>query len=69
MVLLVNIRSRQIVLFCDFQLANLTAHLDKMAEDVEKVLPDKDYEGMAVVDFESWSPIYEQLWEEMEIYR
>jgi len=40
-----------------------------MAEDVEKVLPDKDYEGMAVVDFESWSPIYEQLWEEMEIYR
>jgi len=40
-----------------------------MESEIKEVLPDKDYQGMAVIDFESWRPIYERLWDSMTIYR
>jgi len=40
-----------------------------MKEVIEKVIPDKDYEGMAAIDFEDWRPVYERLWDKMGIYR
>ncbi|XP_045161099.2 hyaluronidase-1-like isoform X2 [Mercenaria mercenaria] len=40
------------------QLANITAHLAKVARDVEHYMPSVDFTGLAVIDWESWRPIF-----------
>ena len=39
------------------QATNLTAHLSKWRQDIEATLPDPSSAGVAVVDWESWSPL------------
>ena len=38
------------------QLANLTLHLERVAEDVKRLFPDPDFSGMVVIDQEMWQP-------------
>ena len=40
------------------QLGNITAHFEKCYQDVDEKIPDKDFEGLAVIDWESWRPLW-----------
>ena len=36
----------------------MTSHLDKAASDITKAIPNADFSGLAVIDWEFWSPIW-----------
>ena len=40
------------------QLADLHRHLKQMTADVNNLIPDKNFSGLAVIDMEHWSPIW-----------
>ncbi|XP_038049133.1 hyaluronidase-1-like [Patiria miniata] len=40
------------------QLVNGTAHLEKVAVDIRTAIPDANYSGLAVIDWEFWSPVW-----------
>lgn len=42
------------------QLTNLTAHLAQLQTDIETILPDKDWSGVANIDWEAWKPDWKQ---------
>jgi hypothetical protein len=41
------------------QLLNLTAHLEKWAADIVRILPDPNWGGVANLDWEAWNPDWE----------
>eukprot|EP01048_Picozoa_sp_COSAG05_P016453 COSAG05_NODE_2118_length_3536_cov_3.709340_2_plen_252_part_00 len=43
------------------QAANLSAHLLKLRETVPLLIPDPDWDGLAVFDFEEWQPVWELM--------
>ncbi|NXI72323.1 HYAL1 protein, partial [Anseranas semipalmata] len=51
------------------QNASLPAHLRQAARDVEAALPSAAYGGLAVIDWESWRPLWARDWGSMDIYR
>ncbi|XP_055504056.1 hyaluronidase-1-like isoform X1 [Leucoraja erinacea] len=50
------------------QTASLSEHLKKAAEDINNVL-DVDFNGLAVIDWEAWRPLWDRDWGFMKIYR
>eukprot|EP01051_Picozoa_sp_SAG22_P014827 SAG22_NODE_1853_length_3438_cov_3.020066_3_plen_270_part_00 len=51
------------------QLLNLSAHLEKWEADIERLLPDPEWAGVANLDWESWSPVWEEnSYDEYRIY-
>jgi hypothetical protein len=44
------------------QNGNLTQHLELLAKNVVKWIPDPEYDGNAVFDFENWTPVWEENW-------
>lgn len=57
---------------CSFilsQLGNLTAHLDWVKTDLDWYIPNATYDGLAVIDWESWRPLFVRNWGEKSIYR
>lgn len=51
------------------QLANLTNHLYKAQIDIKTILPQKNFSGLAVIDFESWRPIFALNFDSLQIYQ
>ncbi|XP_071501941.1 hyaluronidase-1-like [Diadema antillarum] len=51
------------------QLGNITQHLEKAAADVLAAIPDPDFSGVGVIDWESWRPQWEQDFDTLAIYR
>lgn len=51
------------------QEGNLTLHLDVFKETVEALIPDESFDGVGVIDFESWRPIYRQNFGSLEPYK
>ncbi|XP_072176267.1 hyaluronidase-1-like [Diadema setosum] len=51
------------------QLGNITQHLEKAAADVLAAIPDPDFSGVGVLDWESWRPQWEQDFDTLAIYR
>lgn len=53
-----------------FQLANIKKHLTQVAFDVARYIPSSNFTGLAVIDWESWRPIFDRNGynEEMKIY-
>jgi hypothetical protein len=41
--------------------AAMQAHLTKVAADVARIIPDPNFSGYAVIDYETWSPIWSRL--------
>jgi len=41
------------------QRANLESHLARAENDIVRRIPDPDYDGLAVIDYESWHPLWE----------
>lgn len=43
------------------QNGNLTQHLEKSREDIKAFLPNSSYDGLAVIDWESWHPLWDRM--------
>jgi len=48
---------------------NLTEHFIKVEEDITVVIPDTDFQGIGVIDWESWRPVFDRNWDTLSIYR
>jgi hyaluronoglucosaminidase len=42
------------------QAGNLSAHIETLKASVARQIPDPEWDGNAVFDFEAWTPIWEQ---------
>uniref|UniRef100_UPI00358E4628 hyaluronidase-4-like n=1 Tax=Myxine glutinosa TaxID=7769 RepID=UPI00358E4628 len=51
------------------QNGNLFAHLAKSKQDIENILPSKEFGGIAVIDWEKWRPIWERNWDDKTVYK
>lgn len=40
------------------QRTNLAAHLEKAKRDIEAAIPDATFAGLAIIDYEAWTPIW-----------
>ncbi|NWW46811.1 HYAL1 protein, partial [Pedionomus torquatus] len=51
------------------QNASLEAHLRQATHDIKATLPNPAYDGLAVIDWEKWRPLWIRNWASMDIYR
>lgn len=51
------------------QNGSLDLHLRQFEFDVDRLLPNKSFNGVAVIDFESWRPSFRQNFGEHKIYK
>ena len=51
------------------QRADIAAHLDKLARDLDREIPDRNFDGYAVIDYESWKPFWDTTWSNRDFYR
>ncbi|CAH1239948.1 HYAL1 [Branchiostoma lanceolatum] len=51
------------------QTVDLAEHKEKVADDIARLTPDADYQGLAVIDWESWRPLFERNFGKKDIYR
>lgn len=51
------------------QNSSLEKHLRKATDDIRYYMPDRDFQGLAVVDWESWRPVWERNWASMQVYK
>ncbi|XP_042262388.1 hyaluronidase-1 [Thunnus maccoyii] len=50
------------------QNASLDMHLEAASNDIRTDIPDRDFHGLAVVDWESWRPVWERNWDSKQVY-
>uniref|UniRef100_A0A3P8X6C5 Hyaluronidase n=1 Tax=Cynoglossus semilaevis TaxID=244447 RepID=A0A3P8X6C5_CYNSE len=50
------------------QNASLDRHLRAACDDIRTDIPDGEFEGLAVVDWESWRPVWERNWDSKQVY-
>ncbi|KAK3749180.1 hypothetical protein QZH41_010364, partial [Actinostola sp. cb2023] len=48
---------------------DIDSHLAKLAVDIKTIIPDEDHQGMAVIDWEYWRPVFDRNWDDQSIYR
>lgn len=51
------------------QNSSLEQHLRAAAENIDTYIPDSGFPGLAVVDWESWRPVWERNWDSKQIYQ
>lgn len=51
------------------QQGNLGEHLQVFRQHMNELIPDKNNEGLAIIDFESWRPVYRQNFGTLQPYR
>ncbi|KAG8436166.1 hypothetical protein GDO86_007317 [Hymenochirus boettgeri] len=51
------------------QNASLRAHLEKLPEGIQKYIRSQDKEGLGVIDWEEWRPIWVRNWQNKDVYR
>lgn len=51
------------------QNASIHKHLKVALEDIRTLIPNEDFQGLAVVDWESWRPLWERNWDSKQVYR
>ncbi len=51
------------------QLGNLTNHLEVVESDITTTLPDPNFSGLAVIDFEDWRPLFKHNFDSLDIYQ
>ncbi|KAH7729822.1 Protein CHHY-1 [Aphelenchoides avenae] len=44
------------------QCVDLNAHLEKVEHDIVRAIPDPEFDGLAVIDYEAWRPLYRLNW-------
>lgn len=48
---------------------NLTAHLNQLKKHINELIVDPHFDGIGIIDFESWRPIWRQNWGGLQIYK
>ena len=43
--------------------------LNKVEQDVANVIPDNEFQGIGVIDWEYWRPVFDRNWDKLSIYR
>lgn len=51
------------------QEGNLTKHLEIFRKHLTEQIPDESFDGVGVIDFESWRPIFRQNWASLQPYK
>ncbi|CAJ0594291.1 unnamed protein product [Cylicocyclus nassatus] len=52
------------------QNCNLKAHLEKAKKDINRSIPDKNFSGYAIIDFEKWRPLFsENDWMQKRVFQ
>lgn len=51
------------------QLGNLSLHLAQVEQDIDSLIPDSNFAGLAVIDFQAWRPLFRQNFDELGIYQ
>ncbi|CAH0549075.1 unnamed protein product [Brassicogethes aeneus] len=51
------------------QEGNLSMHLKMIEDDINELIPDEKFQGVGVLDFESWRPIFRQNFGSLEPYK
>ncbi|CEF70835.1 Aldolase-type TIM barrel domain and Glycoside hydrolase, superfamily domain and Hyaluronidase family-containing protein [Strongyloides ratti] len=51
------------------QKVNMSEHLKKLEENIKKIIPDKHFSGLGVIDIEEWRPTYDSNWSSKRVYR
>ncbi|XP_027680146.3 hyaluronidase-2 isoform X2 [Chelonia mydas] len=51
------------------QNSSLTDHLDRLQEGIRKYIRSEAKEGLAVIDWEEWRPIWIRNWQNKDVYR
>lgn len=50
------------------QNSSLEKHLRAASDDIRLYIPNPDFQGLAVVDWENWRPVWERNWDSKQIY-
>ncbi|GJQ75196.1 hypothetical protein Trydic_g9798 [Trypoxylus dichotomus] len=51
------------------QEGNITLHFLLFEEAVNQLIPDKNFNGIGIIDFESWRPVFRQNWGSLSPYQ
>uniref|UniRef100_A0A3Q3IIS4 Hyaluronidase n=2 Tax=Monopterus albus TaxID=43700 RepID=A0A3Q3IIS4_MONAL len=51
------------------QNASLEKHLRVVYKNISTAIPDRNFPGLAVVDWENWRPLWARNWDSMQVYR
>lgn len=51
------------------QFGDIDRHLIAFEQDLDQFIPNKTFEGVAIIDFESWRPIFRQNFGELTAYK
>lgn len=51
------------------QKGNLNEHLKALRQQINELIPDPKNNGLAIIDFESWRPVYRQNFGTLQPYR
>jgi hyaluronoglucosaminidase len=51
------------------QNGSLDLHLRQLEIDIDRLIPNKSFDGLAVLDFECWRPIFRQNFGDLKIYK
>ncbi|XP_057702908.1 hyaluronidase-1 [Corythoichthys intestinalis] len=51
------------------QNTSLDEHLNMSRDDICHYIPDRDFQGLAVIDWESWRPLWERNWDTKQVYQ
>ncbi|XP_019631127.1 PREDICTED: hyaluronidase-1-like isoform X4 [Branchiostoma belcheri] len=49
------------------QEADIEAHIAKATDDIYRLIPDADYQGLGVIDFKPWRPLWNRNWDSKEV--
>ncbi|KAF7270467.1 hyaluronidase A-like [Rhynchophorus ferrugineus] len=51
------------------QEGNLTEHLNIFRDILDQLIPNRNFSGLAIIDFESWRPVYRQNFGKLTLYK
>uniref|UniRef100_A0A914UKU0 Hyaluronidase n=1 Tax=Plectus sambesii TaxID=2011161 RepID=A0A914UKU0_9BILA len=51
------------------QKVNMTDHFIKMRDDINEAIPSSGFDGVAVIDWEGWKPLWDMNWGKMKVYK
>ncbi|CAD5215023.1 unnamed protein product [Bursaphelenchus xylophilus] len=51
------------------QEVDLSAHIEKVKKDVVRHIPDENFDGLAIIDYERWRPLFDLNWTTRKIYQ
>ena len=40
-----------------------------MTEHVSEMVPNAEYDGLAIIDWERWDPVWERNWDSRKVYQ